>query len=126
MVQVINTKAAPAAIGPYSQGIITDSFIYTSGQIPVNPVDGTIPATIEEQAKQALSNVKAVLEAAGASVEDVIKTTVFLSDMENFTKVNELYGACFCGPVLPARSCVEVARLPKDVMIEIEAVAIRK
>lgn len=125
MNEVIKTTAAPAAIGPYSQGIKIGDLVYTSGQIPVNPADGSIAATIEEQAKQSLENVKAVLEAAGATMNDVVKTTVFIKDMATFAQVNEIYAAYFNGPSLPARSCVEVARLPKDVLIEIEAVAVK-
>lgn len=126
MVSTITTNAAPAAIGPYSQGIVYGNFVCTSGQIPVNPADGTIPATIEEQAHQSLSNVKAVLEAAGASMDQVLKTTVFIKDMDTFAKVNEIYASYFNGPILPARSCVEVAKLPKGVLIEIEAIAVKR
>lgn len=125
MVDVIKTTAAPAAIGPYSQGVVMGNMVYTSGQIPVNPADGMIPSTIEEQTKQSLDNVKAVLEAAGSSMDKVVKTTVFIQDMATFAKVNEIYASYFCGPVLPARSCVEVAKLPKGVLIEIEVVAVK-
>lgn len=121
----VQTNAAPAAIGPYSQGVVCGSLIYTSGQIPVNPADGSIGATIAEQARQSLENVKAVVEAAGATLNDVVKTTVFIKDMDSFAEVNEIYASFFNGPVLPARSCVEVARLPKDVLIEIEAIALK-
>lgn len=126
MVSPIVTNAAPAAIGPYSQGIVFGNMVYTSGQIPVNPADGTVPATIEEQTAQSLNNVKAVLEAAGASMEDVIKTTVFIQNMDDFAKINGVYTTYFTGPILPARSCVEVAKLPKGVMIEIEAIAVKR
>lgn len=125
MVSAIATNAAPAAIGPYSQGVVVGNLVYTSGQIPVNPADGTIPATIEEQAHQSLRNVKAVLEAVGAAMDNVVKTTVFIQDMGTFAKVNEIYAAYFNGPILPARSCVEVAKLPKGVLIEIEAIAVK-
>ncbi len=121
----VQTNAAPAAIGPYSQGVVCGSLIYTSGQIPVNPADGSIGATIAKQARQSLENVKAVVEAAGATLNDVVKTTVFIKDMDSFAEVNEIYASFFNGPVLPARSCVEVARLPKDVLIEIEAIALK-
>lgn len=126
MVSSIVTNAAPAAIGPYSQGIVFGNMVYTSGQIPVNPADGSVPASIEEQATQSLNNVKAVLEAAGASMDDVIKTTVFIQNMDDFAKINSVYAAYFAGPILPARSCVEVAKLPKGVLIEIEAIAAKR
>ena len=126
MVYAIETNAAPAAIGPYSQGVVLGDLIYTSGQIPVNPADGTIPESITEQAVQSLDNVKAVLSAAGATMNDVIKTTVFIRDMANFAKVNEVYASYFNGPVLPARSCVEVSQLPKGVLIEMEAIALKR
>lgn len=120
--KLINTDEAPKAIGPYSQGIKTGDLVFTSGQIPVNPVDGTIPEGIERQARQALENLKAVLAAAGAELSDVIKTTVYIKDLSGFARVNEIYAEYFSEPY-PARSCVEVSRLPKDVFIEIEAIA---
>lgn len=125
MIYAIETNAAPAAIGPYSQGVGVDNFIYTSGQIPVNPADGTIPAAITEQAVQSLNNLKAVLEAAGATMNDVVKTTVFIRDMASFAQVNDIYASYFNGPARPARSCVEVSQLPKGVLIEIEAIAVK-
>ena len=121
----IKTKTAPAAIGPYSQGVVAGNLIYTSGQLPINPADGTIPATISEQAEQSLKNVKAVLEAAGATMEDVVKATVFVRDMSSFARVNDIYSSYFTGEVLPARSCVEVSDLPKGVLIEIEVIAMK-
>lgn len=123
--KVIQTDKAPKAIGPYSQGILADSLIFTSGQIPLNPADGTIPKDIEAQAKQAFDNLGAVLRSGGAGFEDVIKTTVFIKDMNDFAKINEIYGAYF-KELYPARSCVEVARLPKDVLLEIEAIAVKR
>ncbi|MGE5494970.1 MAG: RidA family protein [Burkholderiales bacterium] len=120
--KLINTDEAPKAIGPYSQGIKTGDLVFTSGQIPVNPVDGTVPEGIERQARQALENLKAVLAAAGAELSDVIKTTVYIKDLSGFARVNEIYAEYFSEPY-PARSCVEVSRLPKDVFIEIEAIA---
>lgn len=120
----VKTERAPAAIGPYSQAVAVGGFIYTSGQIPINPETGLIDARdIDGQARQALENLKNVLEAAGSGLTKVVKTTVFIKDMGDFTKINEIYSSFFSGPY-PARSCVEVARLPKDVLIEIEAVAI--
>lgn len=123
--KVIATTNAPAAIGPYSQAIEVNGMIFTSGQIPVNPADGSIPQGIEAQARQALTNVSNLLEAAGASMSDIVKTVVFIKDMNDFAKVNEVYAGFFESD-FPARSCVEVARLPKDVLIEVEAIATRK
>ncbi|MBP1764725.1 MAG: reactive intermediate/imine deaminase [Firmicutes bacterium] len=124
--KVIATSNAPAAIGPYSQAIQTGSLVFTSGQIPLNPATGAlVTGSIEEQTHQVLKNVKAVLEAAGAGLDTVIKTTVFIKDMNEFGKINEIYSGYFPGNP-PARSCVEVARLPKDVGIEIEAIAVVK
>lgn len=124
MKKVISTTNAPAAIGPYSQAIEVNGMIYTSGQIPVNPADGTIPEGIEAQAKQVMENVKKLLESAGTSMANVVKTTVFIKDMNDFTKINEIYAQYF-EEACPARSCVEVARLPKDVLMEMEAVAVK-
>ena len=120
---IVTTDRAPAAIGPYSQGVILGNFIFTSGQIPLDQVSGEIvPGGVGAQARQALENLKEVLNAAGASLDDVLKTTLFISNMDDFALINEVYAMFFeSGP--PARSCVEAARLPKDVLIEIEAVA---
>ena len=109
----IKTSNAPAAIGPYSQAIISGGMLYTSGQIPINPATGEIPAGVEAQARQALTNVKNLIEASGASIDNVVKTSVFIKDMNDFAKINEIYAEFFTEPY-PARSCVEVARLPKD------------
>lgn len=122
--KVISTDKAPAAIGPYSQAIEVNGMIFTSGQIPVNPATGEIPEGVEAQAKQAFSNIAALLSEAGSSIEKVVKTTVFIKNMEDFGKINAIYADYFTG-TLPARSCVEVARLPKDVLLEIEAIAIK-
>ncbi len=121
MSKVISTDKAPAAIGPYSQAIEVNGMVFTSGVIPVDPQTGVIPATIEEQANQAFSNLKKLIEASGATIDKVIKTTVFIKEMKDFGKINEIYATYFKEP-FPARSCVEVARLPKDVMLEVEAV----
>ncbi len=121
MSKVISTDKAPAAIGPYSQAIEVNGMVFTSGVIPVDPQTGVIPATIEEQANQAFSNLKNLIEASGATIDKVIKTTVFIKEMNDFGKINEIYATYFKEP-FPARSCVEVARLPKDVMLEVEAV----
>jgi len=124
MKEAVSTSKAPAAIGPYSQGIKAGSLIITSGQLPLDPATGSFPEGIEAQTRQSLLNCKAVLEAAGAEMSDVIKTTVFLSDMNNFAAMNGVYAGFFEG-ACPARSAVEVARLPKDAMIEIECIAVR-
>jgi len=123
MKTAIATDKAPKALGPYSQGIIFGNLVYVSGQTPIDPATGTIPAGIEAQARRALDNVKAVLEKAGASMDSVVKTTVFLKDMNDFQAMNAVYASYFTG-ACPARSTVEVARLPKDAMVEIEALAI--
>lgn len=121
--KVIKTKEAPAAIGPYSQAILANGIIYTSGQIPLDPESGeVVGGGIREQTQKVLRNLEAVLKAAGAGLNDVVKTTVFLRDMEDFTEMNSVYSLYFTGS-FPARSAVQVARLPKDVMVEIEAVA---
>lgn len=122
--QVISTTSAPGAIGPYSQAILINNLVYTSGQLGLDPVTGELPEGVEAQAAQSLRNVEAVLTAAGTSLEHVVKTTVFLKDMNDFTKVNEVYGTFFTQPY-PARSAVEVARLPKDAWVEIEVIALK-
>ena len=118
---VIATEKAPGAIGPYSQGFVTNGFVYTSGQIPVNPADGTISAGIAAQAEQSCKNVGAILEAGGSSFEKVVKTTCFLADIADFAAFNEVYAKFFTSK--PARSCVAVKDLPKGVLCEIEAIA---
>ena len=122
--KVIKTDNAPEAIGPYSQGIMVGDFIYTSGQIPINPKTGIMETDIKLATKQSMENIKAILEEVGTSLENVIKTTIFLKDLNDFNVVNEVYATYF-NENNPARSCVEVARLPKDAVIEIEAIAIR-
>lgn len=124
MKKVISTDKAPAAIGPYSQAIEVNGMVYTSGIIPVDPATGNIPQGSVEQAKQALTNLSNLLEAAGTSMDNVIKTTVFIKEMNDFGAINEVYATYFTGD-FPARSCVEVARLPKDVMLEIEAITLK-
>lgn len=124
MKKVIRTDKAPAAIGPYSQAIEVNGMVYTSGIIPVVPETGEIPEGSAAQAAQAFKNLSHLLEAAGTSMANVIKTTVFIKEMNDFTAINEVYQTFFAGDY-PARSCVEVARLPKDVMLEIEAVALK-
>jgi 2-iminobutanoate/2-iminopropanoate deaminase len=122
MKNVISTDKAPAAIGPYSQAIEVNGMVFTSGVIPVNPATGAIPEGVEAQATQAFANMTALLEAAGSDMSKVIKTTVFIKEMNDFGKINEIYANYFAQPY-PSRSCVEVARLPKDVLLEIEAIA---
>lgn len=119
--KVIATEKAPGAIGPYSQGFIAGGFVYTSGQIPVNPADGTVPEGIAAQTEQSCRNVGAILEAAGSGYGKVIKTTCFLADIADFAAFNEVYAKYFTSK--PARSCVAVKDLPKGVLCEIEAVA---
>ena len=122
MKTVIQTPKAPAAIGPYSQAIAVGDMIYTSGMIPIIPETGELETgDVKAQAKQAIGNLIALLNEAGSDAEHVVKTTVFIKDMNDFAKVNEIYSRFFTGDC-PARSCVEVARLPKDVLIEIEAI----
>lgn len=124
MKKVISTPKAPAAIGPYSQAIEVNGMVYTSGIIPVVPETGEIPQGSEAQAKQALTNLSNLLEAAGTNMDNVVKTVVFIKEMNDFGTINEVYKTFFTSD-FPARSCVEVARLPKDVMLEIEAIAIK-
>ncbi|MFP3121327.1 RidA family protein [Ectobacillus funiculus] len=121
--KIVHTVKAPQAIGPYSQGIIAGNMFYSSGQIPLTAEGQLVTGDVKEQTHQVFANLKAVLEEAGASFESVVKTTVFLSDMNDFNDVNEVYGQYFSGHK-PARSCVQVARLPKDVAVEIEVIAL--
>ncbi len=123
MIETVNTTNAPAAIGPYSQAVRIDSLVFTSGQIPIDPGTGEIVSgDVKAQTEQVLKNLEAVLEAAGSSLDRIVKTTLFIQDMNSFTSINEVY-AKFFQEFRPARSTVEVARLPKDVLIEVEAVA---
>lgn len=119
--KVIATEKAPGAIGPYSQGFLTNGFVYTSGQIPVNPADGTIPEGIAAQAEQSCKNVGAILEAGSSGFDKVVKTTCFLADIADFAAFNEVYAKFFTSK--PARSCVAVKDLPKGVLCEVEAIA---
>ena len=122
MKKAIISTEAPAAIGPYSQAIESEGLIFVSGQLPVK--DGVMPEDIVEQTKASLGNVKAILEAAGSDLSKVVKTTVLLQDMGDFAKMNEVYASFFTEPY-PARACYEVAKLPKDAKVEIEAIAVR-
>lgn len=127
MKKVISTTAAPGAIGPYSQAIdaktTNNSIVFASGQIPINPTDGTIPEGIKAQTRQSLANVKAILAEAGLTLDNVVKTTVFLHDMADFAAMNEIYAEEFSAPY-PARSAVAVKELPKQVLVEIEVIAV--
>jgi len=123
MIETVSTEKAPKALGPYSQALKAGGFVWCSGQIPINPATNTIEAvTIEDQTRQAITNLSNVLAAAGTSLANVVKTTVFIKDMNDFAALNGVYAEMF-GATKPARSCVEVARLPKDVKVEIECVA---
>ncbi len=124
MQKVISTDKAPSAIGPYSQAIEINGMVYTSGVIPVDPATGVIAEGVEAQANQAFKNLCNLVEASGSKVENIVKTTVFIKEMNDFGKINEIYKEYFKEP-FPARSCVEVARLPKDVLLEVEAIAFK-
>lgn len=124
MKEIVATERAPRAIGPYSQAVRSGNFLFASGQIPIDPATGEFVAGgITEQTEQVMRNVSAILEAAGAGLEQVVKTTVFLADMDDFTAMNEVYGRFF-GENPPARATVQAARLPRDARVEIEAIAI--
>ncbi|HKO41795.1 MAG TPA: RidA family protein [Pyrinomonadaceae bacterium] len=124
MRQIVQTKQAPGAIGPYSQAVIANGFVFTSGQIPIDPATGEfVSGGIAEQTRQVLKNLTAVLEAAGTDMQRVVKTTVYLADMQDFTAMNEVY-ATFFGAEPPARSTVQAARLPRDARVEIDVVAL--
>lgn len=123
MKKVVSTDKAPAAIGPYSQAIVVGDFMFTSGQIPIDPATGKlVEGGIEAQATQSMENIKNILAAEGLTFDDVVKTTIFLKDMNDFGKVNEIYGKYFASEP-PARSCFQIGKLPKDAMIEIEVIA---
>lgn len=123
MKQVVSTTGAPGAIGPYSQAVKVGNLVYTSGQLPLDPVSGELIAEIRKATERSLENVKAILEAAGTSMNTVVKTVVFLKDMNDFAAMNEVYGTYFKENP-PARSCVQVAKLPKDAVVEIEVIAV--
>lgn len=125
MKKIINSPNAPAPIGPYSQAVLSGNTLYVSGQIPVNPKTGEmVTESVEAETKQVMENLKAVLIEAGMGLENVVKCSIFISDMNNFGKINEVYGAYFGTESAPARETVEVARLPKDVNVEISAIAV--
>ena len=125
MTKAIATENAPQAIGPYIQGVRSGNFIFTSGQLPIDPQTGTIPECAEGQTRQSLENIQAIIEAGGLTVANICKMTIFVNDLNEFAAINDAYAAFFTqrNASFPARSCVEVARLPKDVKVEIEAIA---
>ena len=124
MMKVLNTEKAPAAIGPYSQGLVSGDIVFVSGQIPVDPQTGKIAETIEEQTAQSLSNIANILAENGMTMANVIKTSVFLAELDDFAKMNEVYASRFQEP-FPARSCVQVAAIPKGCKVEIECIAVK-
>lgn len=123
MKKAVSTEKAPQAIGPYSQAIETDGLVFVSGQLPLDPATGSFPEGIEAQTRQSLANARAILEAAGLTMANVVKTTVFLQDMNDFAKMNSVYAEFFPEGGYPARSAVQAARLPKDASVEIEVIA---
>ena len=123
--KVISTRNAPAAIGPYSQALDLGGMVFVSGQIPVDPATGAMPEDVQDQARQSLANLKAILAEAGLTMADVVKTVVFLADLDDFAAVNGVYAQAFAQP-FPARSCVQVAGIPKGAKVEIECIAVRK
>lgn len=126
MKKIINTKNAPAPIGPYNQAVLSGNTLYTSGQIAINPASGELVTdSIEKETKQVMENMKAVLKEAGMTFEDVIKSSIFIADMHSFSKINEVYGSYFNAETAPARETVEVANLPKFVNVEISMIAIK-
>lgn len=125
-IETINTENAPAAIGPYSQAVVANNMLFASGQIPLDPKSGeVVDGGIQVQTKQVLENMKAVVEAAGGQMADVVKVTIYIVDMQQFAIVNEVYGAYFSAP-FPARACVEVSKLPKGVEVEMDAIVLLK
>jgi 2-iminobutanoate/2-iminopropanoate deaminase len=126
MKKIITTKKAPAPLGPYSQAVLSNNTLYTSGQIAIDPLTNEmVTSTIEKETTQVMHNLKAVLEAAGMSFKNVVKSSIFISDMENFSKINEIYGTYFEEEIAPARETVEVANLPKYVNVEISMIAVK-
>ncbi|MEG2708647.1 MAG: RidA family protein [Vagococcus sp.] len=124
MKKQINTTKAPQAIGPYSQGVATEGLVFVSGQLPINGETGVMPEDVAEQAKESLNNIKSILAESGLTMNDIVKITIFLADMNDFAIANEVYGSYFSEP-FPSRSTVEISKLPKDAKIEIEAIAVK-
>jgi 2-iminobutanoate/2-iminopropanoate deaminase len=121
--KIISTDKSPAAIGPYNQGIVAGGVLYTSGQLPIHPVTGEVPASIEEQTAQVLENLKAIVEAAGATMENVVKCTVYIQSMSDFAAMNQVYATYFFDNP-PARACVEVSKMAKNALVEIDAIVL--
>ncbi len=121
--KIISTEKSPAAIGPYNQGIVAGGVLYTSGQLPIHPVTGEVPSTIEEQTTQVLENLKAIIEAAGATMDHVVKCTVYIQSMNDFAAMNQVYSTYFSDNP-PARACVEVSKMAKNALVEIDAIVI--
>ena len=119
----ISTNKAPGAIGPYNQGIVAGGFLFTSGQLPINPKTGEVPEGIEKQTAQVLDNLKAIIEEAGSSLDNVVKCTVYIRNMDDFNVMNDIYATYFKN-VAPARACVEVSKMAKNALVEIDAIAI--
>ena len=126
MKKLVSTEKAPAAIGPYAQAVCAGDFVFASGQLGVDPATGEFESGVEAQTRRAFENMRAVLAAAGCTLDDIVKTTVFLKDMNDFAAMNGVYATFFCEGCFPARSAVQAARLPRDGMVEIEAIAVRK
>ncbi len=124
-IKAINSSKAPAAVGPYSHSVLAGNLLFVSGQLPINPVNGEMPEDVQQQTRQSLENCKVIIEEAGATFNDVVKATIFIKDMNQFGKINEVYGEYFSDHK-PARACVEVARLPKDALVEIEMIVFIK
>lgn len=121
--KLISTDKSPAAIGPYNQGIVANGFLFTSGQLPIHPVTGEVPGSIEEQTVQVLDNLKAIIEAAGTTMENVVKCTVYIQNMSDFAVMNQIYSTYFPNNP-PARACVEISKIAKNALVEIDAIAI--
>lgn len=124
-IKAINSSKAPAAIGPYSHSVLAGNLLFVSGQLPIDPANGEMPQDVQQQTRQSLENCKAIIEEAGATLNDVVKATIFIKDMNQFGKINEVYAEYF-NEHKPARACVEVARLPKDALVEIEMIVFVK
>jgi 2-iminobutanoate/2-iminopropanoate deaminase len=121
--KLISTDKSPAAIGPYNQGIVANGFLFTSGQLPIHPITGEVPSSIEEQTVQVLDNLKAIIEAAGTTMDNVVKCTVYIQNMSDFAVMNQIYSTYFPNNP-PARACVEISKIAKEALVEIDAIVI--
>lgn len=121
--KIISTDKSPAAIGPYNQGIVANGFLFTSGQLPIHPITGEVPSSIEEQTVQVLDNLKAIIEAAGTTMDNVVKCTVYIQNMSDFAVINQIYSTYFPNNP-PARACVEISKIAKNALVEIDAIAV--